>query len=125
LKPGRYLQLRVTKRNILLSTRLLHPLRSTHIPIPLLQPPHVFIQLGVTRLTQREPLRRALKSKVNHDIRSGQLVAAEELALARRVDEVVLEEVEVRLQLWIDEAGVDLAGDAVGDGLEEEGDGGV
>jgi len=56
---------------------------------------------------------------------SGQLVAAEECALAGRVDQVVFEEVEVGLQLWIDEAGVDLAGDAVGDGLEEEGDWGV
>ena len=45
------------------------------------------------------------------------------LAFAGRVDQVVFEEVEVRLQLWVDEAGVDLTGDAVGDGLEEEGDG--
>ena len=60
---------------------------------------------------------------MNHDIRSGELVAAEELAFAGRVDEIVFEEVEVGLQLWVDEAGVDLAGDAVGDGLEEEGDG--
>jgi len=57
--------------------------------------------------------------------RSGQLVAAEEFAFAGRVDQVVLEEVEVGLQLWVDEAGIDLAGDAVGDGLEEEGDRGV
>ena len=62
---------------------------------------------------------------MNHNIRSGELVAAEELALAGRVDEIVLEEVEVGLQLWVDEAGVDLTSDAVGDGLEEEGDGGI
>jgi hypothetical protein len=29
----------------------------------------------------------------------------------------------VRLQLWVNEGGVDFGGDAVGDGLEEEGDG--
>jgi len=62
---------------------------------------------------------------MDHNIRSGELVAAEELAFARRVDEVVFEKVEVGLQLWIDKPGVDLAGDAVGDGLEEEGDGGI
>ena len=62
---------------------------------------------------------------MNHDIRSGELVAAEELTLAGRVDEVVLEEIEVRLELWINESGVDFTGDAVGDGLEKEGDRGI
>lgn len=125
LRPDSHLQLRVTKRNVFLSTRLLHPLRSTLIRIPLLQPPHVLVQLGVARLAQRQPLRGTLKSEMDHDIGSCELVAAEELALAGRFDEVVLEEVEVRLQLWVDEARVDLTGDAVGDGLEEEGYGGI
>jgi hypothetical protein len=31
----------------------------------------------------------------------------------------------VRLQLWVHEGGVDFGGDAVGDGLEEEGDRGA
>ena len=31
----------------------------------------------------------------------------------------------MRLQLWVDEARVDLGGDTVGNGLEEEGHGGV
>jgi hypothetical protein len=58
---------------------------------------------------------------MDHDIGSGELVAAEEFSLTGRLDEVVLEEVEVCLQFWVNEARVNFSGDAVGDGLEEEG----
>jgi len=50
LRLDPHLQLRITKRNVFLSTRLLHPLRSPHIPVRLLQPPHILVQLGVTGL---------------------------------------------------------------------------
>jgi hypothetical protein len=58
---------------------------------------------------------------MDHDIGSGELVAAEEFSLTGRLDEVVFEEVEVCLQLWVNEARVNLSGDAVGDGLQEKG----
>ncbi len=76
-----HLQLCITKGNECLSTRFFDPLRSALVRIPLLQPPHVLIQLGITCLAQRQPLRRTFKPEMDHDIGSGELVAAEEFSL--------------------------------------------
>ena len=119
------LQLRIAERHVSLSTRLFHPLRRPLIRIPLLQSPHVLVKLRVARLAQRNTLAGSLKAKVNHNVCSCDVGATEELSLGRRLDEVIFQEVKVRLELWVYERAVDFGGYPTGDGLEEEGDGGV
>jgi hypothetical protein len=60
---------------------------------------------------------------MDHDVRTCDAGSAEESTIVRGFRKVVLQEVEVRLEFRIHERGVDLGSDAVGDGLEEEGDG--
>jgi hypothetical protein len=60
---------------------------------------------------------------MDHDIRTRNARSTKELPIARRLDEVVFKEVEVRLDLRVDEGAVDFRCDAVGDWLKEEGDG--
>jgi hypothetical protein len=58
---------------------------------------------------------------VDHNVCSGKFVAAEEFSLTGRFHQVILEEVKVSLQFWVDKARLDLGGYTVGNGLDEEG----
>jgi hypothetical protein len=109
-------QIRV--RNILLATLFRDALCSPLICIPLLQSPHVLIQLRVGGLIEWHTTSSALKSKMQHDVRSREFISTEELASG--FGEVIFKEIAVFLELRIDERSIHLASDASGDWLEEE-----
>ena len=67
----------------------------------------------------------SLKRKVDHDIRCGKAGTTEKFSFRGRPDEIVFQEIEVRLQLWVYKGVVDFGGNATSDGLEEEGNGSV
>jgi len=103
-------QLEIRKRNKILSTLIRDPLRRPLIRLPLLQAPHILVQLGEARLAQGRSLGGSLETKMHHDIRARKTVATEELAPGFR--KVVFEESAVLFQLWADESAIDLIGDA-------------
>ena len=63
-------------------------------------------------LTERE---------THHDVRTRQVRAAEELPLVGRSGELAFQEVPLRFKVWVQEFGLDGAGDHEGEGADEEG----
>jgi hypothetical protein len=125
IAPSTPLKLGIAKRYILLLARLLDLLSCSLVRVPLLQPPHILVQIWVVRIAQRYALAGSLEPKVNHNVCCGQAGTAEELSFGGRFHKVVFQEIKVILQLWVHKRAVDFGGDATSDGLEEEGDWGV
>ena len=112
------LKLGVAERNILFLACLLDSLSRPLVRIPLLQPSHVLVQVGVACLAQRYTLAAALERKVDHDVCCGDAGTAEELSFRWGLHEVVFQKVKMQLDLWVHEGTVDFGRDSTGDGLE-------
>lgn len=83
------------------------------------------MELGVILLCQAHGAPPGHQREAQHDIRTREVWTTEVRATPRRGRKLRLQEREMRLEIRVQEAGLDLASHGTGDGLEKEGHGGI